>query len=107
MGEYWKPVNVTKHEYIHPHRLGCGLKLVEWHTESRKQWLEEGGHETDFCESPVEIRILDLFRKEQWVHNDDIRAVSDYGGCIQLYGKNNEEIVDYYDLDETFKDVSE
>jgi len=27
MGEYWKPVNVTKREYIHPHDLYDGLKI--------------------------------------------------------------------------------
>ena len=29
MGQYWKPVNLTKREFIDPHRLGTGLKLVE------------------------------------------------------------------------------
>ena len=29
MGQYWKVVNLDKHEYIHPHKLGCGLKLWE------------------------------------------------------------------------------
>lgn len=29
MGQYWKPVNLTKREYIHPHRLSMGLKLLE------------------------------------------------------------------------------
>src|SRR6185369_11270822 len=29
MGQYWKPVNLTKREYIHPHKLGSGLKLWE------------------------------------------------------------------------------
>lgn len=29
MGQYWKPVNLTKKEYIDPHRLACGLKLWE------------------------------------------------------------------------------
>lgn len=29
MGQYWKPVNLTKREYIHPHRLNVGLKLLE------------------------------------------------------------------------------
>jgi hypothetical protein len=29
MGQYWKPVNLDKKEYIHPHLLGCGLKLWE------------------------------------------------------------------------------
>ena len=29
MGQYWKPVNLDKHEYINPHQLGNGLKLGE------------------------------------------------------------------------------
>lgn len=29
MGQYWKPVNLDKREFIDPHRLGCGLKLWE------------------------------------------------------------------------------
>ncbi len=29
MGQYWKPVNLDKREYIHPHKLGGGLKLIE------------------------------------------------------------------------------
>lgn len=29
MGQYWMPVNLDKKEYIHPHKLGSGLKLWE------------------------------------------------------------------------------
>ncbi len=29
MGQYHIVVNFDKYEYIHPHTLGCGLKLVE------------------------------------------------------------------------------
>lgn len=29
MGQYWYPVNLDKREFIHPHRLGAGLKLWE------------------------------------------------------------------------------
>ena len=29
MGQYWKPVNLTKREFINPHRLASGLKLWE------------------------------------------------------------------------------
>jgi hypothetical protein len=29
MGQYWKVVNLTKKEYITPHKLGTGLKLWE------------------------------------------------------------------------------
>lgn len=27
MGQYWKPVNLDKREYLHAHRMGDGLKL--------------------------------------------------------------------------------
>jgi hypothetical protein len=29
MGQYWLPVNLDKHEFIDPHKLGAGLKLWE------------------------------------------------------------------------------
>lgn len=29
MGQYWYPVNLDKREFVHPHRLGSGLKLGE------------------------------------------------------------------------------
>lgn len=29
MGQYWIPVNLDKREFIHPHKLGNGLKLWE------------------------------------------------------------------------------
>jgi hypothetical protein len=29
MGQYWKPVNLDKREFIDPHKLGSGLKLWE------------------------------------------------------------------------------
>jgi hypothetical protein len=29
MGQYWYPVNLTRREFIHPHKLGSGFKLWE------------------------------------------------------------------------------
>lgn len=29
MGQYWIPVNLTKREFVNPHKLGSGLKLRE------------------------------------------------------------------------------
>lgn len=29
MGQYWYVVNLDKREFVHPHKLGCGLKLGE------------------------------------------------------------------------------
>ena len=39
MGEYWKPINLTKQEFVHPHELGCGLKLGEWNHPDSRVWL--------------------------------------------------------------------
>lgn len=29
MGQYWMAVNLDKKEFVHPHKLGCGMKLWE------------------------------------------------------------------------------
>lgn len=29
MGQYWKPVNLDKKQFVNPHKLGTGLKLLE------------------------------------------------------------------------------
>jgi hypothetical protein len=77
MGEYWKPVNMTKREYIHPHHMDCGLKLGEWNHES----------------TPVR-KLID----SRWA-GDDVRAVSDYGGEMQIAGESNgEPYPEYSDL---------
>jgi hypothetical protein len=63
MGEYWKPVNLTKREYIHPHDVNAGLKLGEW----------------NYPESPV-MKLM----AERWEPADSVIFVSDYDG-LQLY----------------------
>jgi hypothetical protein len=75
MGEYWKPVNVTRKEYLHPHSLDCGLKWREW----------------NYPGSPV-LRRMDEVWPEQ---ADDVRAVSDYGGEEQLRGERTDAAVAY------------
>ncbi len=65
MGEYWKPVNFTRGEFIHPHHVDCGLNLTAWNSPG----------------SGVR-RLMD----EHWKVTDDVRAVSDYGRVIQLSG---------------------
>lgn len=68
MGEYWIPVNFTQREFLHPHRLGCGLKLLEW----------------NFIGSPVRTALTALVRDGRWRWGDDIRAISDYGDEMPL-----------------------
>ena len=73
MGEYWKPVNLSKREYVHPHRVGDGLKLGEW----------------NYPGSSTRKRVDELLAAGQWSPADDIRIVSDYGQEMQMYGYPN------------------
>lgn len=78
MGEYWKPVNVTRREYIHPHDLNCGLKLNEWH----------------YPKSRV-MRMI----AERWSDTDTIVAIGDYSGQLTLTRvQMDDEIPSYDDL---------
>ena len=86
MGEYWKPVNLTRGEYIHPHHVDNGLKLGEW-------W----GYDSN---------VVKLMNRE-WPQTDDVRAVSDYGGTMQLRGiASDAPYPDYETLEETFTNIS-
>lgn len=64
MGEYWKLVNVTKAQHLHPHRLDNGLKFGEW---------------ADYDSNVIE-RARALVQHGVWSASDELRAVSDYGG---------------------------
>lgn len=63
MGEYWKPVNVTRKEWIHPHCEDEGLKWGEW--------------------SNPDSAVVSLMRSA-WASTDEVFAVSDYGGLKRL-----------------------
>lgn len=78
MGEYWKPVNVTRREYIHPHDLNCGLKLREW--------------------SYPDSRVMKMI-SERWSKTDTVVAVSDYGDShVITQVQMDDEIPSYDDL---------
>ena len=64
MGEYWKPVNVTKMESINPHSFGNGLKFREW-----------VGYD-----SATMLKVRELV-KDRWA-GDLVVCVSDYGGIV-------------------------
>ena len=85
MGEYWKPVNVTRRELIDPHRLGCGLKLREWNYPS----------------SPV-LNLIDA----KWASTDDVRAVSEEGRQQQLSGTPGGPSPNYRELTDDYVDIS-
>lgn len=76
MGEYWKPVNLTKREYIHPHDLRDGLKLDEW------------GHF-----GPHTMAMI----RDRWQCDDTVVYVSDYGGFRLVSGVGCENDSPAYD----------
>lgn len=80
MGEYWKPVNLTKREYIHPHDCGDGLKLGEW----------------TYPGSPT-LQLM----AELWSDTDVVVYVSDYEGAIVAHGNpESGDVPAYQRLDE-------
>lgn len=88
MGEYWKPVNLTRGEFVHPHHMNCGLKLAEWWEmwEGRKSRVRR-------------------FIEERWGKTDDVRAVSDYGGQQRLWGSGDAPWPEYDTLESEFTEV--
>ena len=86
MGEYWFPVNLTRREYIHPHRVGNGLKLGEW-------W----GYESNV------VKLMD----REWPNTDDVRAISDYGGKMRLRGSGDDPYPDYETFEDELTDISQ
>lgn len=83
MGEYWCPINVTRKEFVHPHRLDCGLKWGEW--------VHPG--------SNVFKAVEALVASGRWSWSDNIRIASDYGGETE-YPKPPYDGVDEYDRPE-------
>jgi hypothetical protein len=73
MGEYWKPVNVTRREYIHPLDLGDGQDL---------------GIGLGHGVGPDENSKMVRFMAERWPGaSDQILLVSNYGGSMLLRGE--------------------
>lgn len=70
MGEYWKPVNVTRMECIHPHDFNDGLKLGEWF------------HTGDF--ESATLKALRKLCAGPW-KNDVVLIASDYGGLMPYH----------------------
>lgn len=65
MGEYFIAVNVTREQYIHPHDVGCGLKLGEWF---------------DHQDSTVWKQA-----RARWSPDDEVLAISDYGSVFVMW----------------------
>lgn len=104
MGQYWKVVNLDKREFLHPHALDDGLKLLE-------QAWSTGGVMTGLC-----MLLAPLPQKRgggdpdaheflgRWA-GDRIIYVGDYsvdGDAPQVPGFGSI----YNDLDENWRDIS-
>lgn len=76
MGEYWKPVNLTRREYIHPHDFGEGLKNGEWNHPGSG--------------------VMQLI-KARWPSTDVVGAVSDYDRYMWRSHDGTWRIVDHPD----------
>lgn len=87
MGEYWRPVSVTKNETISPHRFGNGLKWGEWnHPGSATR------------------EALDMLLASRW-RDDVVVIASDYGGLARVQGEP--EGIDPEGLYRNARDISE
>lgn len=107
MGQYFLIMNLDKEEYLHPHKMGCGLKLWEICTNNqigvlpfllRKSSSSGGGdyygvEDSEYCGRWAGDRIAvigdydesGLFNvaREEW---DDItkKAAAEYNPWIQI-----------------------
>lgn len=79
MGEYFKAVNVTRGEEVHPHRLDDGLK---W-----REWVEE----YEGVPSDTVLRVRHLLACGRWAEGDDIVIASDYGACYPWSAAGHEQ----------------
>ncbi len=82
MGEYWFPVNATRKQYVHAHRLGHGLKLTEW--------------------SQPGSSVLAVVAK--WSLTDKVYLQSDYECVIEVTGAPE---LGYDDMRDTYTEVSD
>lgn len=91
MGQYHEIVNLTKREYIHPHRLGCGLKLREQANTSA------GSLQALFAALVISpVRGGGDFIEHPWVgrwKGDRIAVVGDYSEKGDLPQKDHPEII--------------
>lgn len=129
MGQYHLPVNLDRHEYIHPHRLGDGLKLVEFGAsgmgtmfglavllagsngpEGRgggdlHNWREDPyGDGRTAPDGPTDAELLMKHIVGRWA-GERIAIVGDYFEEGDVEGLSNEEVNALWN-DETWTDIS-
>ena len=106
MGQYHYVVNLTKKEFLHPHRLGCGLKLWE------QANTEAGVIQALFAATVISnSRGGGDFKEHEWVgrwRGDRIAVVGDYSEKDDLAEEDRADLI--YDAcadEDGFKDVSD
>jgi hypothetical protein len=90
VGEYWKPINVTKREYLHPHDFDCGMKLCEWSCPG----------------SPVMSAMGQLMASGRWSSDDLIVFGSDYRRYLAHSGSGDVPNNVYELADDEFLNIS-
>lgn len=120
MGQYYKICNINKREYLHPHSMGDGMKLLEFGLSGMGTMaglsilLADGNGRGggDISEDPVsEIvgrwtgdRIViagDYADKGRFITKKDLKGLTDKNGKPLVLEDTN-----LYDLTEHFKDIS-
>ncbi len=114
MGQYMLLVNLTKKEFVHPHKLGCGLKWWE-QVCSRIGTapallcligppVRRGGGDLDFKNEDV-AKVAG-----RW-HGDQVALIGDYAEDTDLGSKSQDPASQIYDLchgdQSTYTDISE
>jgi hypothetical protein len=76
MIERWKPVNLTKRQYISPQSFGCGDRLDDWNAP----------------DSPVMNRAQMLVLEGRWSLKDQMVLASDQRGLLPFLGSCGKEV---------------
>jgi hypothetical protein len=63
MGQYYEIVNIDKREYLDPHTMGCGAKLMEW----------------SYNRTEISLALMNLLA-DRW-KGDRVYVVGDYAEC--------------------------
>lgn len=104
MGQYHKLVNLDKKEFVHPHRIGNGMKLLEQvgfeRSTSTALFMllacSNGRGGGDFNDHELIGR---------WA-GDRIAIIGDYSEYVDIPGINAEEIYKQLEEDSSWKDIS-